>query len=158
MKLSLLAIAAIVALPAAAQPSTSNDQTVETIAERNTPAATLAAYRAALETRDAEAMQSLFAESSLIFENGKAEGSFDDYLAHHLGPELHAIESFTFSDPTLEVEQHGEVAIAHETYGYAIALSDGRRIERLGVATSVLVQEDSDWKILRYHSSSRTPR
>ena len=36
----------------------------------------LKAYRTALEARDADAMSALFAESSAIFENGKAEGSF----------------------------------------------------------------------------------
>ena len=34
----------------------------------------LKAYRTALEARDADAMSALFAESSAIFENGKAEG------------------------------------------------------------------------------------
>jgi ketosteroid isomerase-like protein len=103
-------------------------------------------------------MSALFAESSAIFENGKAEGSFANYMEHHLGPELHAIKSFTFSDPTLTVTRMGHMAYGYETYGYRIELEDGRVFERDGVATSVLSHDASGWKIVQYHSSSRAPR
>ena len=120
--------------------------------------AVLAAYRTAIENRDAAAMTALFAADSLVFENGKAEGSFANYMEHHLGPELAGIQSFTFSDPTIAVTVHGDMALAHESYGYRIALADGRVVERTGVATSVLERRDGRWLIVRYHSSSRTPR
>src|SRR3546814_2996427 len=90
------------------------------------------AYRTALEARDAQAMRALFAEDSAIFENGKAEGSFANYMEHHLGPELDAIVSFTFTDPTLTVTRMGHMSHANETYGYSIELTDGRVIERDG--------------------------
>lgn len=122
------------------------------------PQAVLAAYRTALESRDAAAMTALFAKDSLVFENGKAEGSFANYMEHHLGPELADVKSFTFSDPKIAVTVHGDMAMAHESYGYRIALADGRVVERTGVATSVLVQRDGRWLIVRYHSSSRAPR
>lgn len=32
----------------------------------------------------------------MVFENGKAEGSFAQYMEHHLGPELGEITEFTF--------------------------------------------------------------
>lgn len=118
----------------------------------------LRAYRTALEARDAQAMRPLFAEDSAIFENGKAEGSFDNYMEHHLGPELDAIVTFTFSDPTLTVTRIGHMAYAYETYGYRIELADGRVIERDGVATSVLAHDAEGWRIVQYHSSSRAPR
>lgn len=116
------------------------------------------AYRTALEARDAQAMGALFAEESAIFENGKAEGSFANYMEHHLGPELDAIVSFTFSDPTLTVTRMGHMAYAYETYGYRIELADGRVVERDGVATSVLAHDADGWKIVQYHSSARAPR
>ncbi len=118
----------------------------------------LKAYRTALEARDADAMFALFAESSAIFENGKVEGSFGNYMEHHLGPELHAIKSFTFSNPTLTVTRMGHMAYGYETYGYRIELEDGRVFERDGVATSVLSHDASGWRIVQYHSSSRAPR
>jgi len=81
-----------------------------------------------------------------------------NYMEHHLGPELDAITSFTFTDPTLTVTRKGHMAYGYETYGYRIELEDGRVIERDGVATSVLSHDESGWKIVQYHSSSRAPR
>jgi len=120
--------------------------------------AVLVAYREALVARDEAAMRALFRADSLVFENGKAEGSFAQYMEHHLGPELGEITEFTFSNPTVNVRMAGHVALGHETYRYRIALTDGRVIERDGVATSVLTHEDGVWKIVQYHSSSRAPR
>ncbi len=116
------------------------------------------AYRDALVRQDASVMPALFAKDSQIFENGKSEGSFANYLEHHLGPELGHFESFTFTNPTLNIAERGDTALAVETYGFVIVLKDGRRIERTGVATMVLIREDDAWKILRYHSSSRAPK
>src|SRR3546814_18554359 len=90
---------------------------------------TLKAYRTALEARDAQAMRALFAEDSAIFENGKAEGSFANYMENHLGPELDAIGSFTFTDTTLTVTRMGHVAHANETYGYRYEIHTARVIE-----------------------------
>lgn len=122
------------------------------------PEKVLVAYRNALEARDANVMAELFAQSSIVFENGKAEGRFSDYMEHHLGPELDAIVSFSFTDPTVAVTRSGHLAYGYETYGYRIELEDGRIIEREGVATSVLVHDASGWQIVQYHSSSRAPR
>ena len=120
--------------------------------------AALVAYREALVARDADAMDALFADESFVYENGKAEGSFTHYMEHHLGPELDAITSFTFGDPTVAVTRMGHLAYGRETYTYRIELADGRVIDREGVATSVLAHDASGWKIVQYHSSSRAPR
>jgi len=120
--------------------------------------AALVAYREALVSGDSDAMTSLFAEESVVFENGKDEGSFAHYMEHHLGPELHAIKSFTFTDPTVAVKRMGHMAFGRETYNYRIELADGRIIDREGVATSVLKHDAEGWKIVQYHSSSRAPR
>ncbi len=120
--------------------------------------AALVAYREALVARDADAMTSLFAEESAVFENGKDEGSFAHYMEHHLGPELDAITSFTFGTPTVAVTRMGKIAYGRETYTYRIELADGRVIDREGVATSVLAHDADGWKIVQYHSSSRAPR
>ncbi|GAM03514.1 MULTISPECIES: hypothetical protein [Sphingomonadales] len=55
----------------------------------------LVAYRDALVARDEAAMRMLFAADSLVFENGKAEDTFAQYMEHHLGPELGEITEFT---------------------------------------------------------------
>ena len=121
------------------------------------PDATLAAYRAALTARDAVAMTALFTPDSLVVENGKLEGTFAEYMEHHLGPELDAIKSFEFSDVDSEVTMLSEHAgLGRETYRYRIELTDGRVFERRGVATSVLRHAPGGtWQIVRYHSSSR---
>lgn len=122
-------------------------------------AAVLVAYREALTARDASAITALFAEQSSVFENGKDEGTFAHYMEHHLGPEIDAITSFTFGEPSVAVTRVGHMAFGRETYTYRIALTDGRVIDREGVATSVLHHDDeSGWKIVQYHSSSRAPR
>jgi ketosteroid isomerase-like protein len=120
--------------------------------------AALTNYREALTARDADAMAALFAEESFVYENGKDEGSFTHYMEHHLGPELEAITSFTFGEPTVAVTRMGHMAFGRETYTYRIELADGRVINREGVATSVLAHNADGWKIVQYHSSSRAPR
>ncbi len=102
-------------------------------------------------------MPALFTPDSQIFEGGKAEGSFANYLEHHLKPELGEFASFKFSDVTTMSKVIGDVAMASETYRYTIMLKDGREIERLGVATAVLVRTNGIWKINQHHSSSRAP-
>jgi ketosteroid isomerase-like protein len=78
-------------------------------------------------------------------------------MERHLGPELDAIKSFEFSDVDTQVTMLGEhTALGRETYRYRIELTDGRAIDRRGVATSVLRHEPgAAWQIVRYHSSSR---
>lgn len=120
--------------------------------------AALEAYRDALIAKDLEAAGSAFADDSLIFENGKAEGSWAYYAEHHLGPELGHFSSFVFPTYEVEIEQHGHHAFGVERYTYRIELTDGRVIEREGVATSALMHGPGGWKIIRYHSSSRAPR
>ena len=122
------------------------------------PEAVLTSYRKAIESLDSSKMTGLFAEQSKVFENGKDEGSFANYLAHHLGPELDHVKSFVFTSPSVSVTTLGDTAIAHESYGYTIKLADGRVIERTGVATSVLRKIGNEWKIIQYHSSSRAPK
>lgn len=121
--------------------------------------AVLATYKSALERRDMGGVDALFGGQNTVVESGKLEGSYADYLAHHIGPELAHIEEFTFSDYTVSVEQAGDVAWATETYRYRIVLADrADPIERQGVATTVLERQDGIWKIRSMHSSSRAPK
>lgn len=119
----------------------------------------LTIYRDALVALDLEAAGSVFAEDSLVFENGKAEGSWADYAEHHLGPELGHFHTFAFPTYEVEIRQEGRhLAVGVEHYTYRIELHDGRVVEREGVATSVLRHDSDGWKIVSYHSSSRAPR
>ena len=118
----------------------------------------LARYQSAIERLDATGTDQLFATDSAVFETGSAEGTYANYLAHHLGPELGEFKSFKFSDYKVDVRFEGPVALATETYKYRIETKDGTIAERLGVATSVLKKIDGQWKILVSHNSGRAPR
>lgn len=118
----------------------------------------LAQYKAAIERLDATGTERLFTADSRIFETGGVEGSYSNYLSHHLGPELNDFKSFRFSDYNVDVRLEGPVALATESYKYRIETKSGEVVERLGVATSVLRKENGEWKIVMMHNSARRPR
>ena len=153
-----ISLALILALSTVSYQAVAHDKDAESASMMGTPESTLEAYRSGIESLDDTNMPRLFTDDALVFENGKAEGSFSNYLAHHVSPELKEFESFTFNNETIGISVIGETAIASETYTYTIVLKDGRIIERQGVATAVLVKRDESWKIAQYHSSSRTPK
>lgn len=121
--------------------------------------AVLATYKTALERRDLTGVDALFAERNEVIESGKVEGSYADYVTHHIGPELGHIQRFTFDDYAVTVEQAGDIAWATETYRYTIVLPDrADPMVRQGVATTVLERQEGAWKIRAMHSSSRAPK
>ncbi len=116
-------------------------------------------YKSALERLDLTGVEQLFAENNEVIENGKVEGTYADYLAHHIGPELGHFRSFKFSDYKVTAWVHGDMAWATETYRYTITLKeDGKVIERQAVGTSVLRKIGEAWKIVSMHGSSRAPK
>lgn len=127
-------------------------------ADRQAVEAVLAQYKGAIERLDATGTEQLFTADSQIFETGGVEGTYANYLAHHLGPELGHFKSFKFSDYKVDVRFEGPVALATETYRYRIEPKSGDVAERLGVATSVLNKIDGEWKIISMHNSARRPR
>ncbi len=128
------------------------------VADREAVKTVLAEYKSAIERLDASGTEKLFAADSRIFETGGVEGSYPNYLAHHLGPELGHFRSFQFSDYKVDVRFEGPIALATETYGYRIETESGEIAERLGVATSVLKNIGGEWKILSMHNSARRPK
>lgn len=155
----------VISLPAAAHPGHPPASTT-TPATRNPAAADNAAvekvlsqYKAAIERLDASGTEQLFATESAIFEGGGSEGTYANYLAHHLAPELAEFRSFKFSNYKVQVRLLGpDAAHAIETYTYRIETKTGEVVDRLGVATSVLGEENGTWKIVVMHNSSRRPK
>ncbi|MBA3729956.1 MAG: nuclear transport factor 2 family protein [Sphingomonas sp.] len=153
MKLMLMiAAAALVAQPAAAHTPAA------TRADAAAVRSVLSTYKSAIKRLDATGTERLFTTDSAIFETGGAEGSYSNYLAHHLGPELKAFKSFKFSDYKVDVRFEGQVALATETYNYRIETKAGEVAERRGVATTVLKKVGGLWKILQTHTSARKPK
>jgi len=113
-------------------------------------------YHDAIEALDATGTEVLFADNSAVFESGGVEGTYSNYLDHHLGPELKVFRSFTFSDYKISTQVDLPFAFTTETYVYKIVLAeDGREIEQKGVATSILKKMDGTWKIIQTHTSAR---
>ena len=121
------------------------------------------AYKSALENKTTEGTFELFSKDSEVYEQGGIEGTYANYIEHHLGPELSHFERFEFSDYTIEVEVGFPYAFTTETFVYTIELhaeegDEPRIVKRKGVATSVLKKIDGDWKIIKMHSSSRNKK
>ena len=161
----LLAASVAIAAPAAAHPEHGAPPVAPAAIDSPTAGdhaaveAVLSQYKAAIERLDARGTEQLFAADSTIFETGGIEGTYANYLAHHLGPELHEFKSFRFSDYKVDVHLLGPAA-AHsiETYKYRIETKSGEVIDRLGVATSVLRKDNGRWKIVMTHNSGRKPK
>ena len=145
-----VAVATMSPAIAAGQPAATADTRAVT--------AVLAQYKAAIERLDPRGTERLFAADSQIFESGGAEGTYANYLEHHLTPELGEFRSFAFSDYKIDVRFVGGVALATETYRYRIVPKAGDAAERLGVATSVLRKTGGEWRIVSMHNSARRPK
>lgn len=133
----------------------------QTIAsEKEAVVLTLKKYKDALQNLTTEGTFELFTDDSDVFEQGGVEGTYKNYIAHHLGPELGHFEKFDFSDYTIETKVSSPYAFTTETYVYTIVLKpkdgkEARTIHKKGVATSVLKKINGEWKIIKTHSSSR---
>lgn len=161
----MLATSTLIAPAAAAQsaqhPAGHQARTAATASQSADEAAVrdvLSRYKSAIERLDARGTERFFTADSMIFETGGSEGSYANYLSHHLGPELKEFKSFKFSDYRVNVRFVGGAALATETYKYRIETAKGEVAERLGVATSVLKKENGRWKIVMMHNSARRPR
>ncbi len=119
--------------------------------------AVLSAYKSGLEKLDVSKLAPLFTPDSQVFESGGVEGTFTQYLEHHIGPELAEFKEFSFRDYKVDVRIELPFAFTTETYIYKIVLKeDGRVIEKKGLATSILRKTADGWKIIQTHSSSRS--
>ena len=151
---SLVLMAAFLGLA----PAPALAQAPERAADRAAVEEVLRQYRTAIERLNATGTERLFAEDSQLFENGGVEGSYANYLAHHLGPELGQFTAFRFTNVNIDIRFEGPVALATETYNYRIERREGEPIERRGVTTSVLRRAGAAWRIVSSHNSSRAPR
>tara|TARA_R100000935_G_scaffold35121_1_gene55884 strand:+ start:2028 stop:2591 length:564 start_codon:yes stop_codon:yes gene_type:complete len=130
--------------------------------EKNEVVTHLKKYKDALQNLSTEGTMDLFSEDSQVFESGGTEGTYANYIEHHIGPELSHFNSFVFSDYTIDVLVDLPYAFTTETYIYTLDLKENKEknrkaqiISKKGVATSVLKKMDGSWKILKTHSSSR---
>lgn len=115
-------------------------------------------YKQAIESLDTMGTGQLFVPQSIVIEMGKVEGRYQDYLANHLGPELHHFSSFSFSDYKADIVVDLPYAFATETYKYTIVLQKNNSVvERKAAATTILKKVEGQWKIWQTHTSARKP-
>jgi len=136
--------------------------TVDITAEKQAVTTVLKNYKDAIQSLNAEGTLALFSEDSKVYESGGSEGTYANYLGHHLGPELDHFNSFIFSDYIVDVVIDLPYAFTTETYVYTIDLKaneekkrEAQIINKKGVATSILIKTEGVWKIIKTHSSSR---
>ncbi len=118
------------------------------------------AYKDAIQNLTTEGTFELFTPDAIVFEQGKVEGTYKDYIDHHLGPELGHFKSFTFSDYEINITVNLPYAYTTENYLYTIVIkgdeakgTQERTIENKGVATSILEKINGEWKIIHTHTS-----
>ena len=138
---------------------------VNIASEKEAVIAVMKSYKDAIQNLTSEGTLELFTKDAQVYESGGVEGTYANYLEHHLGPELILFNSFIFSDYTIDVEVDLPYAFTTETYIYTIDLkaneqrgTEARIIKKKGVATSDLKKIDGKWKITKTHSSSRNIR
>lgn len=138
-------------------------QNVNTETEKEAVLKVMKLYKDALQNLTTQGTFKLFSKDSEVFESGGVEGTYAHYIEHHLGPELGHFEKFEFSDYKIDVQVDAPYAFTTETYIYTIVLNadkkgNTRTIKKKGVATSILKKMDSEWKIIKTHSSSRNSK
>ncbi len=141
---------------------TTMNQNTNNESEKEAVEIVLKSYRDAVQNLTVENTDKLFAVNSEIFESGGSEGNYQTYKEHHLGPELKYFKSFTFNNYKIDIKVDLPYAFATESYTYEIVIAANKEkgmkkrvIKKKGIATVLLKKTDSNWKILKYHSSSR---
>lgn len=115
------------------------------------------AFHAALGANDTAAALALLAPEVMIFEEGGAERSRDEYASHHLASDA-AFAAATHAALTRRSGRaDGDIAwITSE--GRTTGEFNGRAVDRLTTETMVLKRHADGWRIHHIHWSSRAPR
>lgn len=163
MSRTRLALAASIAVLSVAAPALAHDpaahaQGVASVAPGATEAAAVVdAFHAALKAGDTTAALALLAPDVMIFEEGGAERSRDEYASHHLGSDA----AFAAASEAAVTLRSGRIAgdlawIMSE--GRTTGQFNGRAVDRLTTETMVLERGADGWRIRHIHWSSRAPR
>jgi len=154
-----LSLAVLSVTPAVAQDhSHGHAQTAGSISAEATEAATTVdAFHAALKAGDTSAALLLLAPDVMIFEEGGAERSRNEYASHHLASDA----AFAAASDNVVSRSSGwadgDVAwITSE--GRTTGQFNGRAVDRLTTETMVLKRHADGWRIHHIHWSSRAPR
>ena len=137
-----------------------NSQNADVDTEEQAVIEVMKSYKDAIQNLTTDGTFELFTEDATIFEQGKVEGTYKEYIDGHLGSELGHFKSFTFSDYKINANVNLPYAYTTENYLYKIVLkgdkakgTEERTIKSKGVATSILEKIEGKWKIIHSHTS-----
>jgi ketosteroid isomerase-like protein len=153
-----VSIAVLVATPAFAQDHAhSHTQAAGSVAAEATDAAmAVDAFHAALKAGDTAGALTWLAPDVMIFEEGGAERSRDEYASHHLGSDAAFAAASEATVSRRSGWADGDVAwITSE--GRTTGQFNGRAVDRLTTETMVLKRHADGWRIHHIHWSSRAP-
>lgn len=127
------------------------------VSSGDTPVDVSRAVLEAMEARDLDAAEALFATTSSVFETGTVEGDWQHYRAHHIGRELDAFHRFEMKlgEPESVPSEDGSMAMVAWPLEYHIELHDGRKIDSVGTITFVLIREEDTFRVRHMHWSSK---
>lgn len=131
-------------------PEAAKTQQVET----SKPAAdTVDAFHAALAAGDTKQALALLADDVLIYEDGGAEKSKDEYAAHHLEADMAFLKGVKQSAVAHSAQVNGDVAWVMNQ-GKTTGTYKDKAINSASTETVVLRRIDGEWKIVHIHWSS----
>ena len=154
-----LSLAVLSATPALAQDHAhGHTPAAGSVAAEAAPAATAVdAFHAALKSGDTAAALALLSPDVMIFEEGGAERSREEYASHHLGSDAAFAAATDAARARRSGWADGDVAwIVSE--GRTTGQFNGRAVDRLTTETMVLKRHADGWRIHHIHWSSRAPR
>ena len=154
----VLSLAVLSATPAFAQDHAhGHAQAAGSVAaEAADAAAAVDAFHVALKAGDTNVALAIMAQDVMIFEEGGAERSRDEYASHHLGSDAAFAAASEATVTRRSGWADGDIAwIASE--GRTTGQFNGRAVDRLTTETMVLRRHADGWRIHHIHWSSRAP-
>lgn len=113
-------------------------------------------FHAALKGGDTAAALAVMAPDVMIFEEGGAERSRDEYASHHLGSDAAFAAASEAAVTRRSGWASGDIAWI-TTEGRTTGQFNGRAVDRLTTETMVLKRHADGWRIHHIHWSSRAP-
>lgn len=128
-------------------------QTLALPAEARAPAAVVDKFHDALRRGDTASAAGLLADNALIFEEGGAERSKQEYASHHLGADAAFSQAIAGRITGRRGMAAGDMAwIASE--GRITGAYKGKAVDRITTETMVLRRSGKAWRIVHIHWSS----
>lgn len=111
-------------------------------------------FQVALNGGDFDTVAGSFAADAVIFENGVREVSLEDYLEHHLKPEMPMLKAASRQVLKQEVVETNSIAIVSTASMLSIK-SKGKQHDFYSAETLTLQTQKGEWKVIHVHWSSR---